>query len=218
MVTKLRNEITKFTQEPHESLFEAWERYKLSIDWCPNRNMLLVTQIDTFYNGLTLRHRDIINDTSAERGESTRSTTSSSPEIATLNKKIDDLSTVILRMSQSNPQVNVVNQSCKTCGGPHRYTKCPAIGGYTGVAYNGPTIPPTPLPKEVEQEQEVTKDKVQSTSSESTTHVQLPVVQVPIYELEVFPKPNPKPSIPYPAMLNNQKLREKANNQMLKFI
>ncbi|GKB15532.1 reverse transcriptase domain-containing protein [Tanacetum coccineum] len=61
MVTKLRNEITKFTQEPHESLFEAWERYKLYIDRCPNHNMLLVTQIDTFYNGLTLRHRDTIN-------------------------------------------------------------------------------------------------------------------------------------------------------------
>ncbi|GJR77466.1 reverse transcriptase domain-containing protein [Tanacetum coccineum] len=58
MVTKLRNEITKFRQEPHESLFEAWERYKLYIDRCPNHNMLLVTQIDTFYNGLTLRHRD----------------------------------------------------------------------------------------------------------------------------------------------------------------
>ncbi|GKD39820.1 reverse transcriptase domain-containing protein, partial [Tanacetum coccineum] len=54
MVTKLRNEITKFEQKPHESLFEAWERYKLSIDRCPNHNMLLVTQIDTFYNGLTL--------------------------------------------------------------------------------------------------------------------------------------------------------------------
>ncbi|GKA06152.1 retrovirus-related pol polyprotein from transposon TNT 1-94 [Tanacetum coccineum] len=61
MVTKLRNEITKFRQEPHESLFEAWERYKLYIDRCPNHNMLLVTQIDTFYNGLTLRHRDTIN-------------------------------------------------------------------------------------------------------------------------------------------------------------
>ncbi|GJZ31265.1 reverse transcriptase domain-containing protein [Tanacetum coccineum] len=61
MVTKLRNEITNFRQDPNESLFEAWERYKLSIDRCPNHNMLLVTQIDTFYNGLTLRHRDTIN-------------------------------------------------------------------------------------------------------------------------------------------------------------
>nr|GEU33216.1 DNA-directed DNA polymerase [Tanacetum cinerariifolium] len=61
MVTKLRNEISKFRQEPNESLFEAWERYKLYIDRCPNHNMLLVTQIDTFCNGLTLRHRDTIN-------------------------------------------------------------------------------------------------------------------------------------------------------------
>nr|GEV81384.1 reverse transcriptase domain-containing protein [Tanacetum cinerariifolium] len=61
MVTKLRNEITNFRQRPDESLFEAWERYKLSINRCPNHNMLLVTQIDTFYNGLTLRHHDTIN-------------------------------------------------------------------------------------------------------------------------------------------------------------
>ncbi|GJT90272.1 reverse transcriptase domain-containing protein [Tanacetum coccineum] len=111
MVTKLRNEISNFRQCPDESLFEAWECYKLSIDRCKNHNMLPVTQIDTFYNGLTLRHRDTINDvagetfmkrrpeecydlienmtaqhndwdTSAHRGES--STTSSSSEIAAL--------------------------------------------------------------------------------------------------------------------------------------
>ncbi|GKC28471.1 reverse transcriptase domain-containing protein [Tanacetum coccineum] len=164
MVTKLRNEIMKFRQDPNESLFVAWERYQLSIDRCPNYNMHLVTQIDTFYNGFTLRHQDTINavaggtfmqktpeecydlienmtahhnhwDTSAERGESTRSTTSSSPEIAALTKKMDDLSTVILRMSQSNPQVNVVNQSCETYGGPHCYTECQASGSHTQDVY-----------------------------------------------------------------------------------
>nr|GEW70436.1 reverse transcriptase domain-containing protein [Tanacetum cinerariifolium] len=61
MVTKLRNDITNFRQRPDESLFKAWKRYKLSIDRCPNHNVLPVTQIDTFYNGLTLRHRDTIN-------------------------------------------------------------------------------------------------------------------------------------------------------------
>nr|GEY22502.1 reverse transcriptase domain-containing protein [Tanacetum cinerariifolium] len=61
IVTKLRNEITNFCQRPNESLFEAWECYNLSIDRCPNHNMLPVTQIDTFYNGLTLRHCDTIN-------------------------------------------------------------------------------------------------------------------------------------------------------------
>nr|GEV72043.1 putative reverse transcriptase domain-containing protein [Tanacetum cinerariifolium] len=61
MVTKLRNEITNFRQRPNESLFEVWKHYKPSIDRCPNHNMLPVSQIDTFYNGLTLRHRDTIN-------------------------------------------------------------------------------------------------------------------------------------------------------------
>ncbi|GJV93446.1 reverse transcriptase domain-containing protein [Tanacetum coccineum] len=71
-----------------------------------------------------------------------------------------------------------------------------AITTRSGVAYDGPTIPPTPspLPKEVKHETEATKDK-----------------------FDVAPKPNPKPSIPYPSRLNDQKLREKANNQMLKF-
>ncbi|GJW54991.1 hypothetical protein Tco_0099076 [Tanacetum coccineum] len=95
-----------------------------------------------------------------------------------------------------------------------------AITTQSGVAYDGPTIPPTPspLPKEVERETEETKDKVQTTSLESTAHVQPLVVQVSIPEPEVAPKPNPKPSIPYPSRLNDQKLREKANNQMLKFL
>nr|GEV25324.1 reverse transcriptase domain-containing protein [Tanacetum cinerariifolium] len=60
------NEITNFRQCPDGSLFEAWELYKLPIDCYPNHNMLPVTQIDTFYNGLTLRHRDTINVVAGE--------------------------------------------------------------------------------------------------------------------------------------------------------
>ncbi|GJY54430.1 hypothetical protein Tco_0446094 [Tanacetum coccineum] len=95
-----------------------------------------------------------------------------------------------------------------------------AITTRSGVAYNGPTIPPTPspLPKEVERETEATKNKVQNTSLGSIAHVQPPVVQDPILEPEVALKPKPKPSILYPSRLNDQKLREKANNQMLKFL
>ncbi|GJU78997.1 reverse transcriptase domain-containing protein [Tanacetum coccineum] len=95
-----------------------------------------------------------------------------------------------------------------------------AITTRSGVAYEGPTIPPTPSPllKEVERETEVTKDRVQTTSSESSAHVQPLVVQVPISEPDVAPKPNSKPSIPYPSSHKDQKLREKANIQMLKFL
>ncbi|GKF61401.1 hypothetical protein Tco_0181455, partial [Tanacetum coccineum] len=95
-----------------------------------------------------------------------------------------------------------------------------AITTRSGVAYDRPTIPPnsSPLSKDVERETKVTKDKVQTTSSESTARVPPLVVQDPIPEPEVAPKSNPKPSIPYPSRLNDQKLCKKANNQMLKFL
>ncbi|GJW34553.1 reverse transcriptase domain-containing protein [Tanacetum coccineum] len=165
MVTKLRNEITNFRQRPDESLFEAWERYKLSIDRCPNHNMLPVTQIDTFYNGLTLRHRDTINaaaggtfmkrrpeecydlienmtahhndwDTSAQRSESSSSVTSSfDPEIIALKAKMAEINKKLMKVLQINPQVKAITPSYETCGGPHAYNDCPATVGQTQNVY-----------------------------------------------------------------------------------
>ncbi|GKF67630.1 hypothetical protein Tco_0197309, partial [Tanacetum coccineum] len=82
--------------------------------------------------------------------------------------------------------------------------------------------PPSSLPKMVEHEIEVTKDTVPPTNNGSTEDVQPLIVQVethvPIFEPVVAPvcapKPNPKTSIPYPSRLNDQKIREKAKNQI----
>ncbi|GJR40465.1 hypothetical protein Tco_1216149 [Tanacetum coccineum] len=97
----------------------------------------------------------------------------------------------------------------------------------SGVAYQGPTIPTTSSspPKVVERETEVKKDTVPPTNNGSTKNVQPPVVQVktqrqisePVVAPVSAPMPNPKPSIPYPSRLNDQKIREKANNQIEKF-
>nr|GEZ52276.1 reverse transcriptase domain-containing protein [Tanacetum cinerariifolium] len=165
MVTKLRNEITNFRQRTDESLFEAWERYKLSIDRCPNHNMLPVTQIDTFYNGLTLRHRDTINaaaggtfmkrrfeecydlietmtahhndwDTSAQWSESSSSINSSSDtEIAALKAKMAEINKNLMRVLQVNQQVKAVALNCETYGGPHSFSDCRATVGNTQNVY-----------------------------------------------------------------------------------
>ncbi|GKA38385.1 ribonuclease H-like domain-containing protein [Tanacetum coccineum] len=215
-------------------------------------------------------------DTSATRDETSRTisstTTTESPEVV---RQLELMNKNFLDMMRQIQSVKSVSPKYETCGGPHSFTECLAIDGYTqeaayattapnnliqvgpsneltnymksnestlramqtqmtnmktelrnefkssldartnkienqnnqmmniGVAYDGPTIPPTPspLPKE-ERETEATKDKVQTTSSESTAHVQPLVVQVSILEPEVTPKPNPKPSIPYPSRLN----------------
>ncbi|GJS37424.1 reverse transcriptase domain-containing protein [Tanacetum coccineum] len=84
----------------------------------------------------------------------------------------------------------------------------------SGVAYKGPTIPTTSSsPKVVERETEVTKDTVHVETQIPNSEPVVAPVEAPVSA----PKPNPKPSIPYPSRLNDQKLREKANNQMEKF-
>nr|GEV40647.1 reverse transcriptase domain-containing protein [Tanacetum cinerariifolium] len=91
----------------------------------------------------------------------------------------------------------------------------------SGVAYQRPIIP-TPS-KVVKQGTEVTKDQVQTPSSQSTAHVQPPVTQseTPISELDVAPvsasMPKLKPSIPYPARRDNERCHEQANEQIEKF-
>ncbi|GKC41973.1 reverse transcriptase domain-containing protein, partial [Tanacetum coccineum] len=92
-----------------------------------------------------------------------------------------------------------------------------AITTRSGVAYEGPSIPTNPSPKKVvEQETKETTDKEQTNFQGSTAHIQPPVNPIPILEPDV-PKTLPKPNIPYPSRSNDQKLREKASNQMEKF-
>nr|GEW18102.1 reverse transcriptase domain-containing protein [Tanacetum cinerariifolium] len=90
-----------------------------------------------------------------------------------------------------------------------------AITTRSGLAYEGPSIPTnSPLKKVVERDTEETTDKEHSNCQGSIAHIQPPVV--PISEPDVS-KTQPKPNIPYPSRLNDQKLREKATNQMEKF-
>nr|GEX67894.1 reverse transcriptase domain-containing protein [Tanacetum cinerariifolium] len=65
MVTKLRNEITNFRQRPDESLFEAWERYKLSIDRCGTFMKRRPEECYDLIENMTAHHNDW--DTLAQR-------------------------------------------------------------------------------------------------------------------------------------------------------
>ncbi|GJY33841.1 reverse transcriptase domain-containing protein, partial [Tanacetum coccineum] len=86
-----------------------------------------------------------------------------------------------------------------------------AITTRSGVAYEGPSIPTNPSPKRVvERETEETTDKEQINFQGSSAHIPPPVNPIPILEPYV-PKTLPKPNIPYPSRLDNQKLREKAS-------
>nr|GFA39985.1 reverse transcriptase domain-containing protein [Tanacetum cinerariifolium] len=100
-----------------------------------------------------------------------------------------------------------------------------------GNAYPGPTIPTTSSSIVVERETEVIKDTMHPTNNESTEDVQPLVVptESPILNTDLVvspiiehvatpisaPRPNQRPSIPYPSRMQDQKLRDKANDQPL---
>nr|GEX48629.1 reverse transcriptase domain-containing protein [Tanacetum cinerariifolium] len=128
------------------------------------RNEITNFRQHTFYNGLTLRHRDTINaaggtfmkrcleecydlienmtahhndwDTSAQRSESSSSITSSSDtEIAALKAEMAKINKNIMRVLQVNQQVKAVTRNCETYGGPHSYSDCLATVGQTQNVY-----------------------------------------------------------------------------------
>nr|GEV70354.1 reverse transcriptase domain-containing protein [Tanacetum cinerariifolium] len=59
--THLKNEISRFTQRFKETFGEAWDRFKEMLRACPHHGFSELTQIDTFYNGLTEQDQDSLN-------------------------------------------------------------------------------------------------------------------------------------------------------------
>ncbi|KAL9233241.1 hypothetical protein vseg_008264 [Gypsophila vaccaria] len=58
---QLRSQITSFKQTFDESLGEAWERYKNLIRECPHHGLGMWLVVKTFYNGLFVESRAIID-------------------------------------------------------------------------------------------------------------------------------------------------------------
>ncbi|GJV19724.1 hypothetical protein Tco_1368744 [Tanacetum coccineum] len=149
------------------------------------------------------------------------STSSSTPAVSFDVVELKDMvRALILDKKNQTPApapVKAVEQSCVTCGGGQSYQNCPTTDGNvyhdniqdntianpkgdvkaittrSGVSYNGPQI--SSLPKEMENEPEVTKDTVQP----STENIQPPVVQTNDQIGEPVVASKTKPTLPYPS-------------------
>nr|GEW83676.1 reverse transcriptase domain-containing protein [Tanacetum cinerariifolium] len=185
---------------------------------------------------MTAHHNDW--DTPAQRSESSSSITSSfDTEIAALKSKMAEINKNLMRVLQVNQQVKAVTPNCETCGGPHSFFDCPATVGQTqnvyavgsyqgntitnpkedlkgittrsGTAYQGPTIPTT--------SSSVVERKTETESPILNSEPVVSPIIKPVASLVSAPKPNQRPSIPYPSRLQDQKLCDKANYQREKF-
>nr|GEZ57083.1 hypothetical protein [Tanacetum cinerariifolium] len=99
------------------------------------------------------------------------------------------------------------------------------ISANTASSYRSGTLPGPKSPSPSKQGTKVTKDQVQTTSSQSTAPVQPSVIQSesqdlvsePVVAPVSAPVHNLKPSIPYPSRLENEKRHDQANEQIKKF-
>nr|GEU75955.1 reverse transcriptase domain-containing protein [Tanacetum cinerariifolium] len=123
---------------------------------------------------------------------------------------------------QNNPNSFFQNQASTSGTLPSNNVPNPkgemkAVTTRSGLAYEGPSIPTnSSFEKVVERDTEETTDEEHSNCQGSTAHIQPSVVPISIPKPDVM-RIQPKPNIPYPSRLNDQKLREKATNQMEKF-
>nr|GEY59513.1 reverse transcriptase domain-containing protein [Tanacetum cinerariifolium] len=229
-----------YDKEPLNSILTwkdlAWERFKEMLKACPHHGFMELAQIDTFYNGLNDNDQDSLN--AAAGGNLLSKTTREAlqiiknkskvrysrnkPNVSMMNttsrenacktddridKLVDQISTLVDIFAKkviTPARIKAVEESCVTCGGAHAYYNCPNTDS------NQPSVCTTT----VEQDIKEAMDKEQTNFQGGTAHIQPLVTPIPEpYVSKTLPKPN----IPYPSRLSDQKLREKATNQMEKF-
>ncbi|GJT24062.1 hypothetical protein Tco_0893999 [Tanacetum coccineum] len=62
---KKMEEINNFQQEPDETLFQAWERFKELLMKCPQHYLTEMQEVILFYNGLDIPTRQILDSRGA---------------------------------------------------------------------------------------------------------------------------------------------------------
>ena len=134
------------------------------------------------------------------------------------SRRNDEFQAFMMKMLQNGNMSNDGKMGASTSNSlpsntiPNPRGEMKAITTRSGLAYEGPTIPTNSSTEEVVEEDVlgVTKD----IGENNTSYVQPPVIP------NVAPEPvvqTSKVKIPYPSRLNDEKLREKAMNQVEKF-
>nr|GEV04570.1 reverse transcriptase domain-containing protein [Tanacetum cinerariifolium] len=101
--THLKKEISRFTQRFEETFGEAWDRFKEMLRACPHHGFLKLTQIDTFYNGLTEQDQESLN--AAAGGNLLNKTTREALKMIENKSKV--------RYSRSKSNVSRVNRNSR---------------------------------------------------------------------------------------------------------
>ncbi|GKC11685.1 hypothetical protein Tco_1008467 [Tanacetum coccineum] len=140
-------EINNFQQEPDESLFRAWERFKELLMKCPQHYLTDMQEVILFYNELFVPTRQILDSKGAiptktaadakvaiqemtefsqkwHNGTSSKTrNTENSDGLAAIQAQLNSLEREIKKV---NEKVYAAQVRCELCKGPHYTKDCPS--------------------------------------------------------------------------------------------
>ncbi|GJX22413.1 reverse transcriptase domain-containing protein [Tanacetum coccineum] len=235
-----------YSLEGAAKVCEAWERFKEMLRACPHHGFTELTQVDTFYNGLNENDQDSLNAAaggnllskmtrealniienkskvcySRNKSNVSRMNTTSRESVSKTDERIDkladQLSTLVEIVSKkvvTPDPVKVVKEICVTCSRPHAWYNCPntilssvfvpASGFFQNQASTSGTLPSNTIPNP--------KGEMKAITTRSGVAYERPSIPTNPSPKKTLPKPN----IPYPSQLDNQKSRDKASYQKKK--
>ncbi|GJX16088.1 NUDIX hydrolase 6-like protein [Tanacetum coccineum] len=135
-------EINNFQQEPDETLYQAWERFKKLLLKCPQQYLTEMQEVILFYNGLDVPTRQILDSRGAVPTKTAVDAKTAIQEMAEYSQKwhnrtsrgrsnetSDGLAAIQAQLNNLGREIKKVNEKvyaaqvgCEQCKGPH-YTK-----------------------------------------------------------------------------------------------
>ncbi|GKD37973.1 hypothetical protein Tco_1258180, partial [Tanacetum coccineum] len=139
---KKMEEINNFQQEPDETLYQVWERFKEILMKCPQYYLTEMPEVILFYNGLDVPTRQILDSRGAVPNKTTANAKTFIQEMAEYSQKwhngtsrgrstetSDGLDAIQAQLNNLGREIKKVNEKfyaaqvgCEQCKGPH-YTK-----------------------------------------------------------------------------------------------
>ncbi|GKC42154.1 hypothetical protein Tco_1059876, partial [Tanacetum coccineum] len=144
-IAKKIEEINNFQQEPDETLYQVWERFKELLMKCPQHYLTEMQEVILFYNGLDIPTRQILDSRGAvptkivadakkviqemaeysqkwHNGTSRGRNTKTTDRLATIQAQLNNLGREIKKV---NKKVYAAQVGCEQCKGPHYTKDCP---------------------------------------------------------------------------------------------
>ncbi|GJX46814.1 retrovirus-related pol polyprotein from transposon TNT 1-94 [Tanacetum coccineum] len=113
---KKMEEINNFQQEPDESLFRAWERFKELLMKCPQHYLTGMQEVILFYNGLDVPTRQILDSRCAIPTKTTADTKLAIQEMAEYSQKWHNGTSSRSRSTETSDELAAIQAQLNNLG------------------------------------------------------------------------------------------------------